>query len=250
MKQTHYDKYPEVRVEGFDGHAWRSWSAVRKTIAACLPGQRKTVIIIDCYPGVRLAEIEQQLMAYLQPTLLINVETARHSEAHLHDLLAENLTDDRVFGVLSCHQLSDFFCADKLAQLRQKVQAIDEGTIVIYGPGAALIHPGEVLIYCDLARWEIQQRFRSGELGNWGVDNKDEDLLRRYKRAFFIEWRVFDRHKTPLLKRADYLLDTSRQDDPALITGEALRARACSKPLSDLFVWFPSSILASGGDNG
>ncbi|MET3814266.1 class I mannose-6-phosphate isomerase [Pantoea sp. UYEF8] len=224
MKQTHYDKFPEVRVEGFDHQAWRSWSAVRKTVAARLPAQRKTVIVIDCYPGVRLAEIEQQLITHLQPALLINVETARHSEAHLHDLLAANLTSDRVFGVLSCHQLGDFFCADKLAQLQQNVQAIGEGTIVIYGPGAALIHPGDVLIYCDLARWEIQQRFRSGELGNWGANNQDEDLLRRYKRAFFIEWRVFDRHKTPLLKRADYLLETNQQDDPALITGEALRA--------------------------
>lgn len=99
-----------------------------------------------------------------------------------------------------------------------------EGLIVIYGPGAALVHPGDVLVYADMPRWEIQQRMRHDGLGNWGADNQDEDILRRYKRAFFIEWRVFDRHKTPLLKRADYLLDTTQKEAPTLVSGEALRA--------------------------
>lgn len=94
---------------------------------------------------------------------------------------------------------------------------------MVYGSGASLIHHGDILVYADLARWEIQQRFRSGELGNCGVNNQQEDILRRYKRAFFIEWRVFDRHKTPLLKRADFLLDTNQQASPALISGDALR---------------------------
>ncbi|WP_318386290.1 class I mannose-6-phosphate isomerase, partial [Enterobacter sp.] len=94
---------------------------------------------------------------------------------------------------------------------------------VIYGPGAALVHQGDVLVYADLPRWEIQQRMRRGEQGNWGVENQTEDMLRRYKRAFFIEWRVFDRHKTPLLKRADFLLDTTLADAPAMVSGEALR---------------------------
>jgi hypothetical protein len=66
--------------------------------------------------------------------------------------------------------------------LRQQVDAVTEGLIVIYGPGAALVHPGDVLVYADLPRWEIQQRMRmtASELGG----NQDEDILRRYKRAF------------------------------------------------------------------
>lgn len=98
------------------------------------------------------------------------------------------------------------------------------GLIVIYGPGATLVHPGDVLVYADLPRWEIQQRMRRGETGNWGADNQQEDMLRRYKRAFFVEWRVFDRHKTPLLRRTDFLLDTTQTNQPAMVSGEALRA--------------------------
>ncbi|WP_202301266.1 class I mannose-6-phosphate isomerase [Dryocola clanedunensis] len=222
MKHATYDKYPEVCIKGFENQAWSGWQAIRQALKARLTDMGKTVVVIDCYPGVRLEALREKLIDTLNPQLLINAETARLSEQHLHDLLAQNLTDDRVFGVLSCHQLDEFFCPDKLAALQQEVE-LASGLVVVYGPGAALVHEGDILVYADLARWEIQQRFRTGELGNWGASNENEDILRRYKRAFFIEWRVFDRHKTPLLKRADFLLDTNAADSPAMVSGEALR---------------------------
>lgn len=222
--QTTYDKFPEVTVQGYDDQAWQGWESLSATLRLRASAASRTVLAVDCYPGVRLDELEQRLLPSLNATRVLNVESARRDEQALHDLLARNLTDDRVFGVLSCHHLEEFFNADKLHQLRQQVDAVTEGLIVIYGPGAALVHPGDVLVYADMPRWEIQQRMRHDGLGNWGADNQDEDILRRYKRAFFIEWRVFDRHKTPLLKRADYLLDTTQKEAPTLVSGEALRA--------------------------
>lgn len=224
MTNAAYDKFPEITVLHYDNHAWQGWSNIVDTLASRLTGGQKTVLVIDCYPGVRLEEVADGLFVSLEPTLILNVETARRDEQDLHHFLARNLTDDRVFGVLSCHQLSEFFVEEKLNALRQQVGASREGLVIIYGPGAALVHPGDVLIYADMPRWEIQQRMRSGETGNWGADNQHEDMLRRYKRAFFVEWRVFDRHKTPLLKRMDYLLDTTTAGKPVLISGEALRA--------------------------
>lgn len=222
--QTTYDKLPEVTVQGYDDQAWQGWESIEATLNLRASASSRTVLVVDCYPGVRLDELEQRLLPSLNATRVLNVESARRDQQALHDLLARNLTDDRVFGVLSCHHLEEFFNADKLHQLRQQVDAVTEGLIVIYGPGAALVHPGDVLVYADMPRWEIQQRMRHDGLGNWGADNQDEDILRRYKRAFFIEWRVFDRHKTPLLKRADYLLDTTQKEAPTLVSGEALRA--------------------------
>ncbi|EMF0719161.1 class I mannose-6-phosphate isomerase [Citrobacter freundii] len=222
--QTTYNKFPEVAIQGYDDQAWQGWEATAAAINARTAGSSRTVVVVDCYPGVRLAELEQHLLPLLNVTLALNVESARRDEQALHDLLARNLTDDRVFGVLSCHHLDEFFNAQKLDLLRQQIAAIGEGVIVVYGPGAALAHPGDVLIYADLPRWEIQQRMRHDGLGNWGANNHDEDILRRYKRAFFIEWRVFDRHKTPLLKRTDFLLDTTVENAPTLVSGEALRA--------------------------
>lgn len=104
-------------------------------------GAAKTVLIVDCYPGVRLDELEQQLVTALDAALVLNIESARRDEQALHDLLARNLTDDRVFGVLSCHHTDEFFDSDKLSQLRQQIDAISEGLVVVYGSGAALAHP-------------------------------------------------------------------------------------------------------------
>ncbi|MGG5835285.1 class I mannose-6-phosphate isomerase [Huaxiibacter chinensis] len=221
---TTYDKWPEIPVAGYDDRAWESWENIAATLNKTHSTRQRTVLTLDCYPGVRLRELEEKLFPLLGPALTLNAEEARRDETALHTLLARNLTDDRVFGVLSCHQLNEFIDPAALERLNAQVEACREGLIVIYGPGAALVHPGDVLVYADLPRWEIQQRMRSGELDNWGAQNQSEDMLRRYKRAFFIEWRVFDRHKTPLLKRADFILDTTDSRRPAMVSGDALRA--------------------------
>ena len=223
MTYPPYNKHPEVSVRGFDAHAWRGWNDIITTLNTRVLTSRKTVLVIDCYPGVRLEELERNVLARFGNAVRINVETARRDEHTLSEMLARNLTDDRVFGVLSCHQLAEFFDAEALTALQKQV-AEAAVLVIVYGSGAALVHPGDVLVYADMPRWEIQQRMRAGELGNWGVENLTEDMLRRYKRAFFVEWRVFDRHKTPLLKRCDFLLDTTQADAPAMVSGEALRA--------------------------
>lgn len=223
MTYSPYNKHPEVSVRGFDAHAWRGWNDIITALNTRVLTSRKTVLVIDCYPGVRLEELERNVLARFGNAVRINVETARRDEHTLSEMLARNLTDDRVFGVLSCHQLAEFFDAEALTALQKQV-AEAAGLVIVYGSGAALVHPGDVLVYADMPRWEIQQRMRAGELGNWGVENLTEDMLRRYKRAFFVEWRVFDRHKTPLLKRCDFLLDTTQADAPAMVSGEALRA--------------------------
>lgn len=102
MKHAGYDKFPEVRIRGCDDRAWCGWPAIQQTIKARLPKGHKTALVIDCYPGVRLDELHKQLISSLNPAQWINAEDARHDEEQLHDLLAGNLTDDRVFGVLSC----------------------------------------------------------------------------------------------------------------------------------------------------
>ncbi|PSN06864.1 class I mannose-6-phosphate isomerase [Siccibacter turicensis] len=224
MKKTRYDRQPEVLIQGYNNQAWQGWESIVAALKTRLALANKTVLVIDCYPGVRLEEIETRLLPSLNASAIFNVELSRHDEHILQTLLAHNLTDDRVFGVLSCHQLPEFFDNTRMEALRQQIAAVPTGLVVVYGPGASLAHDGDILVYADLPRWEIQQRMRSGELGNWGAANQHEDMLRRYKRAFFIEWRVFDRHKTPLLKRADFLLDTTQADAPAMVSGEAFRA--------------------------
>ncbi len=134
------------------------------------------------------------------------------------------VTDDRVFGVWSHHRLVECFEPEKLAQRRAELADPGAGLTVVLGHGAALFAGGDVLVYADLPRWEIQQRFRHRGLPNWGMENAAEEVLRRYKHGFFIEWRLADRHKTSLFDRIDVFLDTTAREEPRLATGEAVRA--------------------------
>ena len=95
--------------------------------------------------------------------------------------------------------------------------------MVVVGVGASLVAKGDVLVYADMPRWEIQLRYRSHELDNWGVGNFDEDTLRKYKRGYFVEWRALDRHKRGLYADIDYLLDTTLKEHAKAISGAAFR---------------------------
>ncbi|MDV5169867.1 class I mannose-6-phosphate isomerase [Photobacterium rosenbergii] len=225
-QKANYDKFPHIDVAGFAGQSWQGWDnlfdAVDSKVHAL--GQDKTVLVVDCYPGVNLNDLEQALAAAFPQALLLCSEQAKYPEEKIFAMIERHITDDRVFGVIAPHKLVEFFDDEQVYALKRNVHESQSKLVVVYGPGASLIHDGDVHVYADLARWEIQQRYRRGEIGNWGVENNDEDVLRRYKRAFFIEWRVFDRYKTPLLKRTDFLLDTNVADTPKLISGEAFRA--------------------------
>ncbi|WP_041207848.1 class I mannose-6-phosphate isomerase [Aeromonas jandaei] len=222
---SNYDKYPEVTVVGYEQAACAGWDEIAHQLLAKVNRQEraKVVLVIDCYHGVDQTELRTQLLTRFGPHTLIDVEQARLPEPKVLAMLDRFITDDRVFGVLAPHKMVEFFDPVALARLQQQVAEMVEGLVVVMGSGASLVAQGDVRVYADLARWEIQQRLRRKEIGNWGADNTEEDILRRYKRAFFIEWRVFDRHKLAQLPTIDFLLDTNTRGKPTMVTGAALQ---------------------------
>ncbi|MFQ2225407.1 class I mannose-6-phosphate isomerase [Aeromonas hydrophila] len=223
---SNYDKFPEVVVAGHEGAASAGWHEIARRLQAAADGQggARVVLVIDCYHGVDQDELRSQLLARLGPHTLIEMEQARLPESKVLAMLERFITEDRVFGVLAPHKMVEFFDPAALASLQRQVAEITGGLVVVMGSGASLVARGDVRVYADLARWEIQQRLRRKEIGNWGAGNEEEDILRRYKRAFFIEWRVFDRHKLAQLPTIDFLLDTNTRGKPTLVTGQALLA--------------------------
>ena len=213
-----YDKQPVVVVPGGAGGAWRSWDEVLRQLGSA----RANRLVIDCYPGVDCAEICHALTT-ANPTLtIIDPAEALKPSAILDQMLARFLTEDRVFGYMAPFTLDEFFDKAELAKLKATVTGAT-APIAVVGVGAALISQGDCLVVADMPRWEIQLRYRSG-LANWTTDNPKEDVLCKYKRAFFIEWRAADRHKLPLLEKADFFLDTTMRSNPKLIAGDAMRA--------------------------
>ena len=209
-----YDKFPTVTVPGHH-QAWTGHAAWQEAARADKP------VVVDTYPGVRLDELKASIAEALPGHRILDVEDlAALPIADIDALIAANLTDDRVFGVLSHHTLADFYDAGRLAGLATRVSASDV-PVVLVGWGAALVPlPERTLVLADMARWELQQRQRAGA-PNWRCHNTNEDNLRKYKRSFFVEWRVADRHKRQMFPAVDYVLDTNRSIAGAtLITGE------------------------------
>ena len=94
------------------------------------------------------------------------------------------------------------------------------GLVLVYGHGAAVVAPeSDILVYVDMARWEIQLRFRRHEINGLGVENKEEGASYHYKRGYFVDWIVCDTLKKQLLPKVDYWLDTHMPEQPKMITG-------------------------------
>ena len=221
MRAANYDKNPAVAVPG-NFSVLKGWPVVCDHLNKRLQGRPRAVLVVDTYPGVNDAELLTQLEAHLRPSITIRTLDLKRLEPDLMDVIGRNLTEDRIFGVLSSHRLEDFFDAGQLASARRRVQSESDGPILIFGVGAELVSRGDVLVYADMARWEIQQRYRRGA-GNWGAANGGEDFFRKYKRGFFVEWRAADRHKFELFERVDFFLDTHVPNAPKLIDGDAIR---------------------------
>lgn len=216
-----YDKLPSIRVPG--DHAGCRGAQAWEELSGRIAGSAAT--IIDCYPGVEVAAIIEHVRRGVPQALVVDVEQeAALPIAQIDAMIAPNLTDDRVFGVMSHAELADFYDRAKLDGIAELVRAATV-PVVIVGWGAALVPvPADLIVLADLPRWEIQQRQRAG-MPNWHCDNSGEDVLRKYKRGFFVEWRIADRHKRPLLQRIDLLLDTTvSAAEAVLVPGEAVRA--------------------------
>ena len=83
-----------------------------------------------------------------------------------------------------------------------------------------------------MPRWEGQLRQRRGQVSNLGVDNAGEKASLQYKRSYFVDWRMVDGLKRESLGRWDYLLDSTIEGDPRLVSGRRrpTRPRARGAP--------------------
>ena len=131
--------------------------------------------------------------------------------------------DDPVFGFLSDLRCPNFLIPRRLEHLRGQIAGVKEGLVLVVGCGARLIAQGDILVYADLSRWDAQNRFRRNEASNLGVENRTLVASLQYKRAFFVDWRVADRWKRPLISKWDFVLDTHNPNEPKLAEGEAVR---------------------------
>ena len=215
-----YNKYPETKIQKYDA-AWAGYDSIVKELKEKIGSGKKT-LVIESYIGIDNTEILENLIKPLQPQKIIFSDSLAYDEEKINQMVERDLIpDDRVFGILTHYEIKDFFDPEVLKKAKEEIEDV-KGLTVIYGTGASLVTTGDILIYADLSRWEAQLRYRAGAT-NWKIGNSEEDILKKYKRGYFLEWRISDKLKDKLHKSIDYLLDTNRKNDPAMVSGKDYR---------------------------
>ena len=227
-RRSNYDKFPFV-ASGTSGECAVGWDAIAPLLAGA------SVVCVECYPGVDAIEVAAELARRLQPTTLFLASDAYKSADDIQAMLAPHLGADRVFGRMNGLTLDNWFDAEASDRMRANITAAaTRGRVLVVGSGAALLTPQcDALVYADMARWEIQLRYRRFEAGNLGCDNIEASFAEKYKCGFFVEWRTADRLKKTLLPSLHFLLDTNDALHPKMISGDAFRNaldRAARRP--------------------
>jgi mannose-6-phosphate isomerase class I len=228
MSKASYDKFPSIVVPDGGGKALRGWDSIaarlKGAIDRALAQRSAPVVAIECYPGVFEDEIQAGLRNIVGPVSWVDARSAMHSQEAIERMVDSDLGgDDPVFGQMTRRSLSDFFSPDKVASVRAGI-ARTKGPVVIMGQGATVIAPNAaILVYADLARWVAQGRQRRNEVSNLGVQNRSLNASLKYKRAYFVDWRVCDHVKRETMGRWDFVLDTCEPGDPKMVDGQEFR---------------------------
>lgn len=215
-----YRRFPIIPVSAPDGAAVSGKDGICALLESGIkPG--KTVLVAEAYPGVD-QEALAALLSALHPVLTIHSDDLAVPAEELDSIIQRELTEDPVFGIMTTYRMEDFFPQERLAAAREEIDRVSDGLIVVYGVGASLVAPADMLLYADITRWEIQLRFRQG-MPNWNTARKDLSQREKYKRGYFAEWRWADRVKEKLLSKLDFYLDMTSREQLSMVSGDAYR---------------------------
>jgi hypothetical protein len=228
MKPSSYDRHPTTSVPGTASQAWSGWDAacaeLRRAMeaAAASRADGRVVLAVECSTGL-LPEVRERLREALAPGEWIDASDALLPTSEIDRVVAPWLGgDDPIFGRRSDAGIDAFLDPGRVAILRSRASA-SRGAVVVFGTGALRCCDPDILVYADMPRWEGQLRQRLGRVTNLGADNAGLKASLQYKRSYFVDWRVVDRLKRESMARWDYLLDSTVEGRPSLVTGDAMR---------------------------
>ena len=192
------------------------------SLARRIAGSKR--VIIDGYVGVRFDIFSRELNKALE-TLGIrpvwwNTGAAMKEPAEIDRLIEPYLGgDDPIFGFRTPLRLEEFFDREKLDRIRPD-DAVRMNILI--GIGASLAGWDGLLLYIDIPKNEIQFRSRAGSITNLGAVAADAPK-KMYKRFYFVDWVVLNRHKKALLPKIDVMIDGQRETEITWTEGADLR---------------------------
>jgi len=211
LNESQYDKYPATSIE--NGMLIKGWDKILHKLSSEI---RTGIMSIDCYTGVYY----EKLISYFKTiphVLFIDTLKLFKTPREIHQMTENFVKEDILFGYLSNLSISDYFDEEKIFHVRHDIESAKKnGRVILFGYGSSFVAGADILVYADMPRWEIQQRMRRNEIDGLGIENKNDAFSLQYKRGYFNDWRVLDKHKKTLFNHVDYWLD-STQEEPKII---------------------------------
>jgi mannose-6-phosphate isomerase class I len=147
------------------------------------------------------------------------VDAATKTKENIDSMLKEYLgDDDPLFGYNYPGTLKDFFDGESLNRISSNENTVS----IIYGTGAALAGWDGLVVYIDQPKNEIKYRSKAGSVTNIGA-SEAKDAKEMYKRFYFVDWPVCNKHKQALLKDIAVVVDGQRPGTITWMKGDDLR---------------------------
>lgn len=220
------NKEPFIEVNHPEQACWEGWEAIgvelNRAISAL--GKSKVVIAVDCFQGTYTDINLNALKETLTPDASCRTKDLYRSEREIRDMVNKDLNLKTGATKISTHHIEDYFDPEKLEAIRTNMEMLHNGIILIHGTGASKVLEADLVIYSDISRWEIFQRFRRNDISNLGVSNKTDHFDDQYRWGYFIDWRICDKIKKQLIGTCHYFMETNNWQKPKLANGDVMRA--------------------------
>lgn len=210
--------------------------------------QKYDQVILEGDPGVCWSSFTSQLYEALQRNNLkvtfIDVQEALRSVDQVDAMLAPYLGgDDPIFGRVYDGSLQDFFDQEKL----NSIIPAKEGLTILYGSGAALANWDCPVVFLEVPKNEVQYRSRAGVVCNIG-ETEPAPPKQQYKRFYFVDWIVMNKHKKAWLPKVSAVVDEQRGTDITWMLGDDFRSalKQASENVFRVRPWFEAG--AWGGN--
>ncbi|MNX10132.1 putative mannose-6-phosphate isomerase GmuF [compost metagenome] len=210
-----YNLYP-VHALG-DGKIIDGYAALASWII------EKRTVIIDGYVGIFWRETELALQQiFTNKNLKVNwLRTASQMKSAdvVQDLVNPFLGEAKsVWGKKTTLKLADFF---EPGFSQSQPDTACEINIVI-GMGASLVNWDAPIVYLDIPKNEIQYRMRAGSVTNLGAATTTS-AFEMYKRFYFVDWEVLNKHKAEILNRISIVADAQHKSSVKWIAANELK---------------------------
>jgi mannose-6-phosphate isomerase class I len=212
-----YDIYPSFKLD--ERQIFTDFEQLAQKIFS------QPVVVVDGYIGVYFDVFREKLQQVAdREGIKVNwagMESALKPEPEIDALIAPFMGDaGSIFGTRATISLTDYFDAEKLKNFSQNQQA---HVNIVYGPGAQLSDWKGLLVYIDLPKNELQFRARAKSVRNLGA-SQPCDMKAMYKRYYFVDWVVLNRHKKQILNDIDIIVDGQNEDVFVWMEGQTLRS--------------------------